>query len=219
MIEEFVFGLVESIRAMPVLHVYLIFLGVSYLENVLPPIPGDILIVFGGYLAADGIIDFSYLLIITAIGSVIGFMNMYYFGYKVGDEIRINRGKFKFLKYFDDKYMDKVEIWMHRWGQGVILANRFLAGTRSIISITAGVTRTKVGSTIIFATISALAWNFVLIIAGWYIGENWQSIQYYLNVYGTSVLVIVIVFFVIRYSLKSYRKAQQKKKKSFRDNN
>ena len=219
MIEEFVLGLVETIRAMPALHVYLVFVGIAYLENVLPPIPGDVLIVFGGYLAVEGIVDFTTLLLLTTAGSVIGFMNMYYFGYKVGDEIRINRGKFKFLKYFDDKYMDKVEIWMHRWGQGVILANRFLAGTRSIISITAGMTRTKISSTVVFATISAFAWNLVLIIIGWYIAENWQSIQYYLNIYGTSVLALIVIFFIARFGFKYYQKVQQRKKKTFRDNN
>ena len=72
---------VNWILTLSPLSIYSIFLIVAYAENIVPPVPGDILIVFGGYLAAEQIISFNVLLFITTVASVIGFMNMYAFGY------------------------------------------------------------------------------------------------------------------------------------------
>ncbi len=211
MIEQYTLDIVDWIRVQPALGIYVVFLLIAYTENVLPPIPGDILVVFGGYIAAEQIVSFSGILTLTTIGSVLGFMTMYYLGYKLGDELRHRRSRFWFLRFFDNKYMDKVESWMQRWGQGVILANRFLAGTRSIISIIAGISRTPAYRTMLSATISALLWNFILIWIGWIIQENWPSIQYYLNVYGSVIVGLIIVFIgykLIRYWLKKKKKRE-----------
>lgn len=166
---------------------------IAYLENIIPPIPGDILVVFGGYLAAEQIVGFSIILGITTFASVIGFMNMYAFGRYFGDRISERRKKFWLMRFIDVKYFDKATRWMDRWGQWVIVANRFLAGTRSIISVTAGLTRTKVYQTIISSLVSSLLWNFILLALGWIVHENWQIIGHYLNIYGTVILSLLVL--------------------------
>ncbi|MCH8569492.1 MAG: DedA family protein [Balneolales bacterium] len=201
MIEEYLLNLVEWIAEQPLIGVYLILLFISYLENVVPPIPGDLLIVFGGYLIAEGIVGFSLVLLCTTVGSVMGFMTMYYFGFLLGDEIRTQKERIWILRLFDANYLNKAERWMYRWGQGVIVANRFLAGARSIISIIAGVTRLNIKKTVLFATIGAGFWNILLISAGWYIGDNWPVIQNYLNYYGW-VIASLLVLYVICVSVK-----------------
>lgn len=210
MFEEYLASLIDWIYSLPLISIYLIFLAISYGENVFPPIPGDLLIVFGGYIAVEQVVSFNVLLWITTFGSVLGFMTLYYVGYRLGDEIRTRNSRLGLLKYLDRKYLDKAELWMYRWGQGVILANRFLAGTRSIISLTAGISRTKVGRTIVSASISAFLWNLILLTAGWYIGENWQSIKYYLNVYGTTILILIVLLVGIKLLLRYRKKKKQK---------
>lgn len=203
--EQHVLDIVEWIRLQPVLGIYIILAIIAYLENVVPPIPGDILIVFGGYLASELIVGFWWVVMLTTVGSVMGFMTMYYFGYVVGDEIRTQRNRFRFLRFFDAEYLDKAERWMYRWGQGVVLANRFLAGARSIISITAGVTRLNPRKTASYATIGAFAWNVILIGAGWLIGDNWPVIKNYLNLYGSIILSLIglyVLFLGVRYLLQ-----------------
>lgn len=214
MIEEYILTIVDWIVDMPLWVIYGFFFLIAYLENVFPPIPGDILVVFGGYLAVINIVDFSVVLGVTTVGSVLGFMSYYYLGYRLGDEIRTNHSRLRFLKFIDNKYMNKAELWMYKWGQGVILANRFLAGTRSIISLVAGISKTKTLHTVISASISAVAWNTILIIIGWYIGESWPVIQTWLNYYGTSILALLglfimwkmTVYFKKKYSIRKSRK-------------
>ena len=191
--EAFTNDLVDWIFTLAPLKIYAIFAFISYLENVVPPIPGDILVAFGGYLAAEQIVSFNGLLFVTTIASVVGFMNMYAIGYYFGDKIERERKNFWLMRFVDVKYFDRGKRWMHRWGQGVIIANRFLAGTRSVISITAGLTKTRIYSTVISSTISSLLWNLVLLGLGWLVHENWQVIGHYLNLYGWFVLIVIVL--------------------------
>lgn len=208
--EEYTLYLVEWISSLSPVSIYFIFCMVAYLENVIPPVPGDMLVVFGGYLAAEQIIEFVPVLISASIGSVLGFMTLYAIGAHFGDQIEIQRKRFWLMRFFDIKYFDKAKRWMHRWGQRVVMANRFLAGTRSVISLTAGITKTKFYATIISSSISALLWNALLLWLGWIVNENWQVIGGYLNLYGW---IILSMFFILISGLIVYRRFWKKKKK------
>lgn len=205
--EVYTENLIEWIQTLSPLSIYLIFGLIAYLENVVPPIPGDVLVAFGGYLAAERIIGFSPVLAITTVASVFGFMSMYAVGAYFGDKIEVQRKKFWLMRFLDVKYFDKGKRWMDKYGQGVILANRFLAGTRSVISITAGITKTKVYTTIISSSISSLLWNTILLGMGWFVHENWQVIGHYLNVYGWIILSSIVVFIAIRFFYKRKKKS------------
>lgn len=199
--EQYLMDLVEWTRAQPLLGIFAILLFISFMENVFPPIPGDLLIVFGGYLASEQVVGFSLVVVSTTLGSVLGFMTLYYFGYIAGDEIRTKKNRLWFLRFFNVAYIDKAERWMYRWGQGVVLANRFLAGARTLISIMAGVTKLNIRKTVFYATMGALIWNLLLIGLGWFIGDNWPIIKNYLNYYGTIIASVLAIFVIYRLAI------------------
>lgn len=205
--EVYIQQIVEWIQALSPFYIYLIFTLVAYLENIIPPIPGDVLVAFGGYLAAEQIINFVPVLTFTTVASVFGFMSMYAIGLYFGDRIEQERNRFWLMRFIDVKYFDKISRWMSRWGQGVILANRFLAGTRSAISLASGMTKTKIYPTIINSFISSILWNSILLIFGWVVHENWQIIGHYLNVYGWIVLIMIAILIVVRVVYKKFQKA------------
>lgn len=185
--------LIEWIFTLSPLSIYSIFVIIAYLENVIPPVPGDILIVFGGYLAAEQVISFTTLLLLTVVASVVGFMTMYGIGSFWGYRIDEKRDSFWLMRFIDMKYFNRGRRWMQNWGQWVIIANRFLAGTRSVIALTAGIYRTKVNYTILSSTISSLIWNTILLSLGWFVNENWQIIGDYLGIYGWGILIIIAI--------------------------
>tara|TARA_R100001143_G_scaffold24569_1_gene25028 strand:- start:650 stop:1294 length:645 start_codon:yes stop_codon:yes gene_type:complete len=211
--EEYTLYLVEWISSLSPMSIYIIFCLVAYLENVIPPVPGDVLIVFGGYLAAEQVVEFVPILMGTTVASVLGFMSMYAIGAHFGDQIAIQRKKFWMMRFFDIKYFDRAKRWMARWGQKVILANRFLAGTRSVISLTAGITKTKAYPTIVSATVSSLIWNTILIGLGYIVHENWQVIGGYLNVYGWIILSMLVLFIGGWILYRRFRKPKKKELK------
>ena len=207
--EAYLDQIVDWIFTLSPLSIYLIFIVVAYAENIMPPVPGDMLVAFGGYLAAEQIVGFGPLLLVTTVSSVFGFMTMFYIGTYFGDRIEEQRKRFWLMRFIDVKYFDKGKRWMHKWGQGVILANRFLAGTRSVISLTAGMVKMKVSSTILSSTVSSLLWNFILLGFGWLVNENWQTIGHYLNIYGWIILIVLALLLISRFMYKKFKSNQK----------
>jgi membrane protein DedA with SNARE-associated domain len=204
--------IVEWIKMLSPLGIYGIFSLVAYVENIIPPLPGDVLVAFGGYLAAEQIIGFGPALAVTTIFSVFGFITVYGIGAYFGDKIEEYRNKFWLAKLVDIKYYDKAKMWMAQWGQMVILMNRFLAGTRSVISIVAGVTRTKFSTTVLSSFLSSLIWNSLLLSFGWIVHENWQTIGHYLNIYGWFILGVIVIAVTLRYFYGKRKKGSGKNK-------
>jgi membrane protein DedA with SNARE-associated domain len=172
MFDQFTQFIVDWIQVQPIFLIYLYFFLISYIENVFPPIPGDVLVAFAGYLVAESILNFTLVYIVTVIGSVIGFYHVYYLGTKWGVAIYSKSKQHWVLKFLDIKYIEKGRDWMTRFGQGVVIANRFLAGTRSVIALIAGMSHLPKGKTMISSTISSVVWNAVLIGLGWLIHKN-----------------------------------------------
>jgi membrane protein DedA with SNARE-associated domain len=183
---------------------YLI-LGVSaYTENVVPPIPGDTVVILGAYLVSTGQRDFWGVYISTTIGSVAGFVTMYYIGRKFGRSFIYKKSRSRIFKEEDIR---KTEIWFGKWGYWVIAANRFLSGTRSIISLFAGLFHLNVLLVVALSIVSAAIWNGLLIFAGMLVGKNWEIISDIISQYNK--ILIVLTVFVIGYII--YRKYYKKK--------
>ncbi len=185
MFEEFM----NSVTEMNTAWLYGMLLLAAYMENVVPPIPGDSVVIFGAYLVGLGKIEFLPSLMITTIGSVTGFMTFYAIGRYGGREYFEN----KKFKWFDKNRMDKVEDWIQKKGLWIILTNRFLAGTRSVVSIFAGFARLGWIKVTVLAFISSLVWNGMLITAGYYAGKNWSYVESMLQNYNIFISVIIVL--------------------------
>ena len=206
MADYIVQSIVEWVEVIPPIGIYLLFFGIAYLENLIPPMPGDVVVAFGGYLAAEGLIKLAPVWGLTVIASVLGFMTMYGLGHRWGWGIENNKEGHFLLRFIPYKYFTRGKKWMHQWGQGVIIANRFLAGTRSVISLTAGMSHLPIGKTIISSTISSVLWNSLLLALGWVIQDNWQIIGGYLSNYGKSILILIVGAVFIKLWLYKKRK-------------
>ncbi len=212
MVDQVIQSVVDWVAMVGPMGVYLVFTLIAYAENILPPVPGDVLVAFSGYLAAEGLVGLFPIWILTVLASVIGFMNMYWIGQKLETQISANRHDHIFLKFINYKYFRKGRVWMSKYGQWVIISNRFLAGTRSVISLTAGMSRLKILPTIVSSLISSMLWNALLIGAGWLVKENWKIIGEYLSAYGKVILVGITVAILARYLwVKWHRKKPQEK--------
>ncbi len=196
MFESLVQEITDWLWLQPLWAIYVSLFIICYMENVFPPIPGDLFVVFGGYLYAEQMVGLFNLIWTTSVGSVLGFLTLYAYGRYWGEDLKSPSQKIRIIRYLAIKYYDKVENWMNRWGQGVVLANRFLTGTRTVISLIAGVSKTNLVYTILSATLSALLWNAILIGLGWWIKEKWEVIGFYIDMYGMIIFTGSVLFAV-----------------------
>lgn len=194
MIEEFL----AHISELTPFWIYVSLFAFAYIENVFPPSPSDLVVVIGGSLVGTGTLSFIPTLIITTIGSVLGFMTLFFIGWMLDKKV-IKSGKLKFISV---EAVLKVETWFKKYGYWVIAINRFLPGTRSVVSFFAGMSRLDIKKTVILSTLSAFIWNFLIIYLGMLFGENVEVVDRYLETYSNIVIAvtaIVVIFFVVRY--------------------
>ncbi len=182
------------------LVVYGLMLGLALVENIFPPSPSDMMIIAAGSLVGLGRLDFFAALLSATAGSTLGFIIMYKIGDWFGDHI-LEQGKLKFIPI---EAVHKVEKWFARYGYAVIVVNRFLTGTRAVVSFFAGMSELKLTTTTVLCAVSALVWNAVLIGIGYYLGHNWDRINLLLHTYSqavTAIVIIVVILLVARYVL------------------
>jgi membrane protein DedA with SNARE-associated domain len=161
-----------------------------------------VVVVVAGSLAGFGRADFILLLVLTTAGSTAGFMTMYKVGDWFGMRI-LETGKFKFIPL---ERVHQVEAWFKNYGYWVVVVNRFLAGTRAVISFFTGMSELSFLRTTTLSFLSSLLWNFLLLFAGRELGENWRVITSYLIMYGkvvTAVVLIAILILAGRYYFKN----------------
>ena len=200
--ETFILDTVDFIESLDRAQVYAVLVFIAYVENVIPPIPGDVLVAFGGYLAAEGILAAFPLLAFTTAASVAGFMTAYAVGQVWGARLP-EPDRFKWPgRLIDGRVVVRATRWMRRWGLWVVVANRFLAGTRSVIALSAGLSGTGAARTALASTISSLLWNSILIVIGWVVRENWALAGSILNTYGQVVLALLALLIALRLLLK-----------------
>ena len=189
----------------PLLICFLVF-AVAFIENIFPPAPSDMIIVFAGSLVGLGIVGLPESLLFATAGSTLGFIVMYKIGDWFGVHI-LESGRFSFIPVQSVK---KAEAWFLKYGYWLIVANRFLAGTRAVVSFFAGMSELSLGKTTVLCFVSALLWNAILITAGYYLGQNWGRIGFYLVAYSrvvTAVVIAIALLVVAKCVLKKRKRA------------
>jgi membrane protein DedA with SNARE-associated domain len=160
---------------------------IAYIENIFPPSPSDVLLVFAGTLVGIGVVGFAPALTLATLGSTLGFMTAYVLGRYFEQHFVSGR----YHRYLPVNAIHQVERLFKRFGYGVIVANRFLAGTRAIVSFFAGMSKMNLPATTLLSAVSAAVWNSILLYLGVIFANNWRVAAEYLETYTKVVTVVV----------------------------
>ncbi|MCG2779295.1 MAG: DedA family protein [Desulfobacterales bacterium] len=195
----------DSLNSLPDVLIYL-FLGLSaFVENVFPPIPGDTITAFGAFLVGTKRLHFFGVYFATTLGSLAGFMFLFWVGNLLGRRFFIERD-YWFFKVED---IIRAEKWFRKYGYFLVLLNRFFPGIRSVISITGGISKLRASKVAWLALISSCVWNLIWIAFGYMLGNNWETardkMSYFLVRYNIAILILlglVVVCFVVKKTMK-----------------
>lgn len=203
---------VEWMRGLPPLGIYAILFVVSWGENVVPPVPGDLVVVVAGSFAALGILALGPTFVVATSGSLLGFLTVYAVGRRLGEAVHDpNR-----MRWIPRGPIRMADVWLSKWGLGVVAANRFLSGGRAVIGLLVGSSRLPIGPVTFWAAVSAALWNVVLVGGGYAVGTEWERVVALLQQYGRVVTALVAIavaaFFVRRYVRRRSRRAASEAK-------
>jgi membrane protein DedA with SNARE-associated domain len=159
-------------------------------ENLFPPIPSELIMPLAGFLAAEGELAVTGVLIAGTAGSLSGAVVLYWLGRKVGyarlRSLVCKYGKFFFLSGRD---LDKALAFFDRHGNSAIFLSRLIPGVRSLISLPAGFDRMALGPFLLFSLAGTLVWNVLLVGAGYLLGSGWQRVLGLLETYETVIYI------------------------------
>lgn len=186
------------------LSIYVFLFVIAFLENVIPPIPGDVPVAFIGYLIPFSGISFTVAVLSASFGSAAGFMLVFFlsrhFGMKLysdtADQVPHALSK-SFHRFFPPSDMALLRRRFSTHGYLAVLANRFLFGSRAVISVMAGLMHLNVYRVLLAASLSATVWNVLLLSGGLLLGKNWNAIGSYAAMYSLPVSVVFLVVLIL----------------------
>lgn len=147
------------------------------LENLIPPIPSEIVLSMAGYLASAGRVDVALVAIAATAGSVIGALALYWLGYGLGED-RLRRWLDR-IPLVDASDLDTADHWFDKHEKSAVLLGRCAPVVRSLVSIPAGANQMPLGQFTLFTTIGSGVWNCLFIGGGYALGSRWQEVEKY----------------------------------------
>jgi membrane protein DedA with SNARE-associated domain len=147
------------------------------LENVIPPVPSELIMPLAGFYVAHGKLDFVLVVLSGLLGTVLGALPWYGVGRLVNEE-RLKRWVQRRGRWVgvSPQELDQSRIWFQRHGAAVVFWGRLIPAIRTLISVPAGIELMPFGSFLLWTTAGSLIWNLALTAAGWLLGRNWQRV-------------------------------------------
>lgn len=162
------------------------------LENIIPPIPSELIMGLGGVAVSRGTMEFFPLLIAGTTGCVIGNYAWYVVGHRLGYE-RLRPFVDRWGRWLTAEWEDveKVSEFFRKHGHWVIFFLRFSPMMRTIISLPAGLSHMPLGKFLLFTALGSAIWNTLLIKGGQWLGSSFASAEKWL---GWATIVTFAVF-------------------------
>jgi membrane protein DedA with SNARE-associated domain len=175
------------------------------LENLVPPIPSELVLSLAGYLASSGRVNLVMVTVAATVGSVVGALALYGLGYALGEE-RLRRWLDR-IPLVDMSDLDKADRWFERHAEGAVLFGRMVPVVRSLVSIPAGANHMRLGLFTVLTAIGSGVWNTLFVGAGYLLGSRWQEAERYSNWFD----IAIVVFFVVVVTSWVVRKVRRRR--------
>lgn len=147
----------------------------NIVDTFFPPIPSEVFLPAGGYLASQGRLTFVGAWIGATVGSIVGAWLLFWCGHALGAE-RV-QGALTRLPLVDGDDLDRADAWFERHGDVSVLFGRLVPGIRSLVSLPAGASSMHLGRFTVLTLVGSGVWNAALIAGGWFLGSQWGNVE------------------------------------------
>ncbi len=181
-----------------------------FLENIIPPIPSEIIMPLGGFFVYQQKLNFYVLVFWGLFGTILGSLPWYYLG-RLVNEKRLSNFLDKKGKYLGISSNDlaKSKRWFERYGVSLVFWGRLVPGIRTLISVPAGIELMPLRKFLIWTTLGSLIWVALLTYAGYFFGENYPVIEIYLDqikYFVKPIFLMIFLYFLIKLLYKIFKK-------------
>jgi membrane protein DedA with SNARE-associated domain len=170
--------LLEWVSGLPTVAVYLVLAVLSCVENVFPPVPADVAVVFGAFLSRRGVTSAPLLGALCWLANTASSAGMYFLARAKGKRFFASGWPSKLLPPAAMKEMERV---YRKHGMVGIFVSRFLPGLRAAVTPFGGVVGMPPLRALVPAAVASAIWYAFLVAAGAALGRNWDAAQRLLN--------------------------------------
>ncbi len=163
------------------------------LENLIPPIPSEVVLPLAGFRASTGALNVVAVWVWSTVGSVVGALILYGLGAWLGYDRLHRLAGHRWFVISSQKDLERGQDFFERHGSKVVLLARFVPFLRSVVSIPAGVVGMPVVKFLTLTAIGSGVWNAAFVALGWLLGEKWDSVQNWLGPVSYVVLGLLAV--------------------------
>jgi membrane protein DedA with SNARE-associated domain len=133
------------------------------MESSIFPVPSEIVIPPAAFLAAQGKLSFTGVVLAGVLGSYLGSAITYWASRLIGRPLIVKYGRFVLL---NPKKLEQAEHWLARYEAGGVFFARLLPVVRHLISIPAGIVRMNFGLFSLMTIAGSALWCWILAYLG-----------------------------------------------------
>ena len=171
---------------------YVGLFAVVLAENLVPPIPSEVVLPFAGYEVQRGVLMAVPAFLAATLGSVVGAVVLYEMARRGGRPAVLRTSR---ISRLTERDLDRAEAAFARRGDLYVLVGRCVPGVRSVISIPAGMSSMSLPRFVVLTALGSGVWNIALMSAGAALGARFEEVG---DVVGPiSTAVVALLAFVV----------------------
>jgi len=172
-----------------------VFAGMT-LESVGLPIPSEVIMLFGGYVAWGGALTLIGVALAGTFGCLVGSLIAYYIGLWGGRPLLDRYCKYVLIR---KKELDRAHEWFEKYGDRAVFVRRLLPVVRTFISYPAGIVRMDVKKFSLYTVLGSFPWCLGLVYIGFLLGPHWEDIEglfIYLDVLVVAGIIGLVAYLI-----------------------
>lgn len=179
---------------------YLGIAGLTLLENVVPPIPSEVVVPMAGFVAAGGELDFWLVVVAASAGALAGAAGWYWAARSIGNR--------RLRAWVDDHghwvtltcdSIDTAQGWFDRHGAWAVFLGRLVPGVRTFVSIPAGFAGMAFVPFLAYSALGTVLWTLGLAWAGIVLESNYDKVGEYVNAISNVLFAAFVAYLAWRY--------------------
>ena len=176
------------------------------IESSFIPFPSEVVMIPAGYLIYQGKMSFILAFVSGLLGSLAGALINYYIalylGRKAAEKLADRYGK---ILLISRENLVKIEKYFSSHGEITTFIGRLIPTVRQLISLPAGFARMNMARFCAYTSFGAGIWILILMLLGYFIGDNQAIIQQNLSLI-TILLIFISGIIILAYILYNRRK-------------
>ena len=133
--------------------------------------PGESLVLVGGFVAEQGLLDLRVLIFVISIAAILGDSIGYELGRRLGRVWLLKHGGRFGLR---QEHLDRVDGFFLRHGGKAVFGSHFLHLLRALMPFVAGARRMRYLRFLLFNAVGCIVWATVFVSLGYLAGETWR---------------------------------------------